>query len=110
MGKQGRFKGVLFHDYENFGTIFLFLISVIDRYEFHKNIKDVLRDDERFCYKWLIQSGSTYDIDSLDQEKSIITRLVSTLSDASQEIPRRFGSVIKNFFFTFVFITIIVIL
>ncbi|PKY42123.1 hypothetical protein RhiirA4_441767 [Rhizophagus irregularis] len=80
-------KESLLHDYENFGTIFLFLISVIDRYEFHKNIKDVLHDDEGFCYKWLIQSGSTYDIDSLDQEKSIITRLVSTLSDASQEIP-----------------------
>ncbi|GBB83491.1 hypothetical protein RclHR1_01020032 [Rhizophagus clarus] len=80
-------KESLLRDYENFGTIFLFLISVIDRYEFHKNIKDVLHDEEGFCYKWLIQSGSTYDIDSLDHEKSIITRWVSALSDASQEIP-----------------------
>ncbi|RIA91403.1 mediator complex subunit Med5-domain-containing protein [Glomus cerebriforme] len=76
----------LIQDYENFGTIFLFLISIIDRYEFHKNLKDVLHDEEGFCYKW-IRSGSAYDIDSLDPDKSVIARWVSALSDSSQEIP-----------------------
>ncbi|CAG8589773.1 1347_t:CDS:10 [Funneliformis caledonium] len=82
----------LLRDYENFGVVFLFLINTIDRYEFHKNLKDVLRDEEGFCYKWLIQSGSAYDINSLDPKKAMIvqhwTRRLSTGQEISEDLIR----------------------
>ncbi|CAI2191917.1 1688_t:CDS:10, partial [Funneliformis geosporum] len=76
----------LLRDYENFGVIFLFLINTIDRYEFHKNLKDVLREEEGFCYKWLIQSGSAYDINSLDAQKAIIVDYWTSRLSTGQEI------------------------
>ncbi|CAG8756108.1 14761_t:CDS:2, partial [Acaulospora colombiana] len=56
-------------DYENFGTIFLLLISVVDRYEFHKNLKDVLRDEKGFCHTWILQSSVSCEPEMLDVEK-----------------------------------------
>ncbi|CAG8456806.1 3828_t:CDS:10 [Acaulospora morrowiae] len=59
-------------DYENFGIIFLLLVSIIDRYEFHKNLKDVLRDENGFCHTWILQSSVAYEHEMLDPEKLAI--------------------------------------
>ncbi|CAG8588401.1 1946_t:CDS:10, partial [Dentiscutata heterogama] len=57
-------------DCESFGTIFLFLVNIIDRYELYKNLKDILRDEKGFCHMWILQSSVVYEKGSLNTEKA----------------------------------------
>ncbi|CAJ0836925.1 13515_t:CDS:10 [Entrophospora sp. SA101] len=57
-------------DYENFGIIFILLVTTIERYEFHKNIKGVLHDELGFCHTWLLRSSVTYELRLLNHSKA----------------------------------------
>ncbi|CAG8475721.1 17680_t:CDS:10 [Dentiscutata erythropus] len=77
-------------DCESFGTIFLFFVNIIDRYELYKNLKDILRDEKGFCHMWILQSSVVYEKGSLNSEKAAMVdcwvKVMSVIEDIPKEL------------------------
>ncbi|RIB16113.1 mediator complex subunit Med5-domain-containing protein [Gigaspora rosea] len=73
-------------DCESFGTIFLFFVNIIDRYELYKNLKDILCNEKGFCHMWILQSSVVYEKRSLNPEKSDMVDFWVSAMSATEDI------------------------
>ncbi|CAG8680209.1 3050_t:CDS:10 [Cetraspora pellucida] len=72
-------------DCESFGTIFLFFVNIIDRYE---NLKDILCDDKGFCHMWILQSSVVYEKRSLTMKKADMVDFWVNALSSIEDIPK----------------------
>ncbi|CAG8513675.1 5293_t:CDS:10 [Ambispora leptoticha] len=73
-------------DYENFGIIFLLIITVITRYDLHTNISEILLDKQGFVYTWLHQPSITFSLESLDNEhRNLVSHWNSFISSSNND-------------------------
>ncbi|KAG9296880.1 hypothetical protein G9A89_006835 [Geosiphon pyriformis] len=75
-------------DYENFGAIFLFVNTVIFRYELHTNISDIDDNEDGFFLTWLRRSSFAFPLDSLTTDQRVlVTHWLKVLSLGKNHTP-----------------------